>query len=97
LDNSPFNLLTKKKLTPTENKNLNQLMAELENILNSEPACPGDGNLDKQVNEQDIQGVIDNWGQPSVFDFNNDGITGLTDLQIIETNFGDVCIPVRKK
>ena len=95
LDNSPFNLLSKSSLTQTEKINLSRLLAELEKILNSEPACPGDGNLDKKVNEEDIQGVIDNWGQPSVFDFNSDGTTDLKDLQIIETNFGDVCFPVR--
>ncbi len=95
LDNSPFNLLTKTSLTPAEKTNLSRLLAELEKVLNSEPACPGDGNLDKQVNEADIQGVIDNWGQPSVFDFNDDGTTDVKDLQIIQTNFGDVCYPVR--
>jgi arylsulfatase A-like enzyme len=95
LDNSPFNLLTKSSLTPTEKANLSRLFAELEKILASEPSCPGDGNLDKKVNDADIQGVIDNWGGPSVFDFNNDGVTDVKDLQIIETNFGDQCFPVR--
>jgi hypothetical protein len=96
LDNSPFNLLTKPSLNQSEKVNLTRLFAELEKILASEPACPGDGNEDKKVNEEDIQGVIDNWGQPSVFDFNDDGTTDLKDLQIIETNFGDVCFPVRR-
>ena len=93
LDNSPFNLLTKSKLTPAENANLNQLMAVLEAIQASEPVCPGDGNLDKQVDEADIQGVLGNWGGPSVFDFNNDGVTDQIDLGTVETNFGDKCFP----
>jgi hypothetical protein len=96
LDNSPFDLLTKSSLTKPEQASLNKLMAVLDGILASEPACPGDGNLDKQVNEEDIQGVIDNWNLPSVFDFNNDGVTDLKDLQIIETNFGDQCFPLRR-
>ena len=96
LDNSPFDLLTKSNLTKPEQASLNKLTAVLDGILASEPACPGDGNLDKQVNEEDIQGVIDNWNLPSVFDFNNDGVTDLKDLQIIETNFGDQCFPLRR-
>jgi hypothetical protein len=96
LDNSPFDLLSKSSLTKTEQANLNKLMAVMDGILASEPECPGDGNLDKKVNDEDIQGVIDNWNLPSVFDFNNDGVTDVKDLQIIETNFGDVCFPVRK-
>ena len=96
LDNSPFNLLTKSSLTKPEQVNLIKLMAVMDGILASEPACPGDGNLDKQVNDQDIQGVINNWGLPSVFDFNNDGVTDLKDLQTVEANFGDVCFPVQK-
>ena len=32
-------------------------------------------NLDKVVNQEDFVGVHRFWGQPSVFDFNNDGIT----------------------
>ena len=94
LDNSPFDLLTKSSLTISEQANLNKLMAVLAGILASEPACPGDGNLDKQVNEEDAQGVTDNWNLPSVFDFNNDGITDAKDLQIVETNFGDQCFPL---
>jgi arylsulfatase A-like enzyme len=96
LDNSPFDLLSKASLTKTEQANLNKLMAVMDGILASEPACPGDGNLDKKVNDDDIQGLIDNWNLPSVFDFNNDGVTDVKDLQIIETNFGDVCFPVKK-
>jgi len=98
LDNSPFDLLKKDQLTITEQRNLIKLTAVMDGILDSEPACPGDGNLDKEVNEQDIQGVIDYWGLPSVFDFNNDGVTDLTDLQTVQDNFGDQCFrrrPVR--
>ena len=96
LDNSPFNLLTKSSLSKPESVNLTKLMAVMNGILASEPACPGDGNLDKKVNDQDIQGVIDFWNLPSVFDFNNDGVTDLKDLQTVEANFGDVCFPVQK-
>jgi hypothetical protein len=91
LDNSPDNLLAKSSLTASEQANLTTLLAVLDGILDSEPACPGDGNLDKVVNEEDANGVLKYWGQPSVFDFNNDGITDGTDLQTVQTNFGDQC------
>ena len=94
LDNSPFDLLTKTSLTPAEQKNYTLLQAELNRVLNSEPASPGDGNLDKRVNNDDIQGVIKNWGQPSVFDFDDDGTTNDNDLQIVRSNLGNVYFPV---
>lgn len=95
LDNSPFDLLTKSQLTPEEQANLTQLTAVLEGILASEPVCEGDGNLDKEVNDEDIKGVLNYWGQPSVFDFNNDGITDVTDLKTVGTNYGDQCFFIR--
>ena len=95
LDNSPDNLLKKSRLTPTEQVNFGKLKATLDLILQSEPACPGDGNLDKVVNDEDVQGVLTYWGLPSVFDFDNDGVTDQADLDIAEANYGDQCIRYR--
>jgi arylsulfatase A-like enzyme len=91
LDNSPDNLLTGGQLTPDQQSNLDELMAVLDSTLASEPACTGDGNLDKVVDVEDINGLVANWGKTSVFDFNNDGITDQNDLQTLLTNYGDVC------
>jgi len=91
LDNSPDNLLAGGPLNADQQSNKDKLMAVLNGILNSEPVCPGDGNLDKVVDVQDIDGLVANWGKPSVFDFNNDGITDQSDLQTVLSNFGDVC------
>jgi arylsulfatase A-like enzyme len=91
LDNSPFDLLSGGPLTSDQQANLDQLMAVLNSILASEPACPGDGTLDKMVDTNDINGLIADWGQSSVFDFNNDGVTDQTDLQTLLDNYGDVC------
>lgn len=91
LDNSPYNLLAGGPLTQDQQSNLDELMAVLDNILASEPACPGDGNLDKTVDFDDINGVVANWGLPSVFDFNNDGITDQEDNQTVLNYYGDVC------
>ena len=91
LDNSPDDLLAGGPLTADQQSNLDELKAVLDSLLASEPACPGDGNLDKTVNFDDINGVVANWNLPSVFDFNNDGITDQTDLQTVLTYYGDVC------
>ncbi len=91
LDNSAGNLLASGQLTSQERANLDELKAVLDGILHSEPACPGDGNLDKVVDIDDIKGVNANWGKPSVFDVNNDGTTDQSDLQAVLANYGDIC------
>jgi hypothetical protein len=77
-------------------------------ILNSEPACPGDGNLDKVVDQKDIQqwkifsqtppeqgnpsGLTSSW-----YDFKincaYDGFTDNADLVFIHQHLGTSCIP----
>jgi len=68
------------------------LQASLTALLASEPACPGDGNLDKFVNSFDVQGVTDFSGVSSFFDFNNDGTTNGEDLAIVNANLGTDCL-----
>jgi arylsulfatase A-like enzyme len=92
LDNSPQDLLASgNPLTADQQVNFDQLMAVLDNLLASEPICPGDGNLDKTVDVDDINGLLANWSKPSVFDFNNDGVTDQADLQTVLNNYGDQC------
>jgi arylsulfatase A-like enzyme len=79
-------------LTSEQATNYAELRVVLDAILNSEPVCYGDGNLDKVVNQEDFVGVHRFWGQPSVFDFNNDGITDEKDLECVLTNFGHNCL-----
>ncbi len=70
----------------------NHLLAQLNTILASQPACAGDGNLDRAVNAQDLvnwQMISQAWGYSSVYDFNFDGVTDNADLQIINQNTGD--------
>jgi arylsulfatase A-like enzyme len=69
-----------------------KLQTDLNNLLASEPACPGDGNLDKFVNQFDVDGVNDFLGVASFFDFNNDGTTDAQDLAIVEANLGADCL-----
>ena len=68
----------------------NELNDELNRILNSEAPCPGDGNLDKVVDQLDLDGVeaFMNSG-PSFFDFNLDAETDNLDRDIVLQNFGN--------
>jgi hypothetical protein len=104
LDRERDNLLTAptlppQGLTPVQRAHFDALLAELQAVLRTEPACPGDGNLDKRVDQADLQ----NWQAfadicagganqcSSVYDMNLDGVTDSADLVIIEANFGRRC------
>ncbi len=69
----------------------NELSTRLQALLTSEVQCHGDGNLDKRVDISDRDGVTRYSGQPSVFDFNHDGVTDGTDGQCVSRNFGNDC------
>lgn len=97
LDNfAAQDLLTRPALTPDQQEHYNTLLAKLDSIITSEPACPGDGNLDRVINQQDL----DDWavfaelndGRSSWYDFNLDGLTDAADRQIIEDNLGLNCL-----
>jgi hypothetical protein len=93
-----------KVLSPAQQVVYNQLTASMNATMNSEPACPGDGNLDKVVDLADVT----NWfyfatnpaQQPgtgelttsSWYDFNHDGKTNQVDLNTIVQNFGTNCL-----
>lgn len=88
-------LLTKSELTATEQEHYDSLLEELNRVVSLEPACPGDGNLDRVVDEQDLEDWADfselNEGRSSWFDFNLDGLTDDDDRQIIEEHLGESC------
>jgi hypothetical protein len=83
-------------LNPEQLANFNALYAELQALLNSEAACPGDGNLDKKVDGKDL---VD-WkffsalsgGQSSWYDVNLDGKTEEADRSIIVQHLGTNCL-----
>ena len=91
-------------LSKDQTKIFNQLTDSMNTTLASEPACPGDGNLDKVVNLADLtnwfyfatNGVPPMGGGPpntsSWYDFNLDGKTDSADLQIILQHFGTNCL-----
>ena len=76
----------------------NSLLTQLTTILASQPACPGDGNIDGIVNAQDLSfwatiSANPPWGLSSVYDFPvsgiYDGLTNTTDQTIITNNLGN--------
>jgi len=81
-----------RQLTPVEQQNFDSLNAEFNRLLASQPACPGDINLDGAVNQADI----DQWntfkglskGLSSWADLNQDGLTNDADLDIIQQHQG---------
>jgi hypothetical protein len=91
-------------LTDAQKTTYNQLSSSMNATLASEPACPGDGNLDKVVNLADVT----NWfyfstngvsstmpdtppNTSSWYDFNHDGSTDTKDLKTIIDYFGTHC------
>jgi len=96
LDNfTTQDLLTRPALSQEQQQNYDSLMAELDSIVTAEPACPGDGNLDRVIDQKDLNewAVFAqlNGGRSSWFDFNLDGLTDAADRQIIEHNLGLEC------
>jgi hypothetical protein len=93
LDTANSNLLANgAKLNPVQQQNYNYLAAKYKALLTSQPACPGDINLDGVVDYQDIA----QWeafqalsmGDSSWADLNLDGLTDGSDLGIILQNQG---------
>lgn len=77
----------------TLKQNFVELKNEMDRVLASEIACPGDGNLDKRVNQRDLQGVQDFVGVgPSFFDFNGDGKTDQADIDIVTAHMNTDCL-----
>jgi len=100
LDREELNLLasnTPEQLTGEQQANFTALRDELTHLLASGIDCPGDGNGDLQVNQQDLEQWA-YWSDPaqgggysSWYDFNHDGLTDEADRAIIEANLGNDC------
>src|SRR5690606_31158557 len=65
-----------RNLLPTSNAQLEavhqDLRTKLDEMLASDPDCPGDGNIDGVVNAQDVDNwrkIAQEWGLSSVYDF----------------------------
>jgi hypothetical protein len=91
IDTADLNLMTTQSTwSAVIRTNYDRLLVSLTNILNSQPPCPGDANMDGVVDGYDISvwERFVRWAKSSVADFNFDGLTNNTDLQTIGANRG---------
>ncbi|MCX7563996.1 sulfatase-like hydrolase/transferase [Xanthomonadaceae bacterium XH05] len=100
LEDPASNNLLDGPLTIDQQAAYDHLAARLDELLASQPDCPGDGNRDGVVDSTDLfewQRIADNWGLSSVYDFLIDGVfDGITDNDdgvIILSNYNTVCPP----
>jgi hypothetical protein len=90
LDNEDADLL-RQPLSPALQATYRNLRDELDDLLASQPACPGDGNGDRVVDGIDVanwRGITLGWGLSSVYDFDLDGLTDGADGKVIVRHHG---------
>lgn len=90
LDRARSDLLAQ-PLEPQVQQRYEALVAQLESLLASQVACPGDGNGDGWVDEEDLRAldrIAASWGGSSTYDFDFDGVTDAADRAVIEANLG---------
>ncbi len=91
-----------RNLLPTSDPQLEairkDLRAKLDDMLASNPPCPGDGNIDGVVNAEDLSNwrkIAHDWGLSSVYDFLTpefrDGKTDSKDEAVIQANLNKTC------
>ncbi|SAI50926.1 sulfatase [Bordetella ansorpii] len=96
-DPSSNNLLAG-TLSASQQSAYDTLTARMDEILASEPECPGDGNKDGVVDSTDVDNavrLIQDWGKSSVYDFPAgalyDGKTDADDLSVVQRNMNVTC------
>ncbi len=81
--------------TPAQQASYDALDAQLAAILGSQPACPGDGNIDGVVNGHDLADFAAlrrlSRGKSSWYDLTLDGLTNADDLAVVAQNLGRTC------
>ena len=98
LDTEDRNLLAG-VLSPEAQAAYDDLKAKMDDILASEPDCPGDGNMDGVVDAKDLDNwarIAREWGLSSVYDFivgttPRDGLTNTLDRGVVQANLGRTC------
>lgn len=81
-------------LTAEQQRNYDELSAQLRAILDSNVRCPGDGNIDLVVDEKDLEDwrlYAESTGLSSWYDLNLDGLTNEADRAIIVQHLGTDC------
>ena len=80
-------------LTPVQQASYDALSAELSALLQSAPACTGDGNIDGVVDAKDVgmwAYYAESSGYSSVYDIDRNGVTDAADRTLIADDLG-VC------
>lgn len=87
LDNEEDDLLASgSMLTPSEEMAFSSLSIALDEVLDSNVPCVGDGNLDGVIDDLDVEQLgywQDLFGRSSWYDFDLDGLTNEDDLAVI--------------
>jgi hypothetical protein len=88
-------------LTHEQQRNFDELAAQLAFIRASVPDCPGDGNIDFVVDGKDLVDwgfYSETYGLSSVYDLNIDGLTNAADQSIIQQKPGGLdCRPTMSR
>lgn len=90
LDREESDLLPK-GLNREQQMNFDILRRKMNEVLTSAPPCPGDGNGDGMVDNNDVTEffrISNSWFMSSHYDFNLDGFTDVHDLITIYNHFG---------
>lgn len=98
LEDPAQNDLLKSVMSSAQRTAYDTLKAKFDDLLASQPACPGDGNQDGVVDQQDMdnwRAIAQNWGLSSMYDFLVggvlDGKTDAADGLVISQNLGITC------
>jgi len=97
-DPATNNLLARSPVPAEAQSAYDELLPKLEAMLAANPDCPGDGNQDGVVDDQDRinwQAIAQDWGLSSVYDFViggiADGVTDGADGLIVQQNMDKEC------
>jgi len=77
-----------------QQRNHDELEAQLTALRASAPSCPGDGNIDFVVDDKDLanwSAYNESYGQSSVYDITLDGYTNATNQAMIQQCLGTNC------
>lgn len=87
-------LVVKPPYSGVQETKYNELAAYMNDVLASQPSCPGDGNDDGVVDRVDLRNFVQMsklTGGSSWYDVNRDGHTNSADRDIITQNLGRIC------
>lgn len=85
------NQLDLEELDPPAAAAFEAMRNELLRVLEDQPFCPGDGNLDGRIDQLDLEGAFADWGAPSWWDVDRDGTVDGADIGLLIANWNPDC------